>query len=56
LFFNRGTNAVHAQHQRPQVVRDNITAKRPGVGITPMCWDEVLEQVAQKDYEKDELI
>ena len=35
---------------------DNITAKRPGTGISPMCWDEVLGQVAQKDYEKDELI
>jgi sialic acid synthase SpsE len=35
---------------------DNITAKRPGVGISPMRWDEVLGQVAQKDYEKDGLI
>ena len=35
---------------------DNITAKRPGTGISPMSWDEVLGQFAQKDYEKDELI
>jgi N,N'-diacetyllegionaminate synthase len=35
---------------------NNITAKRPGTGISPMRWDEVLGQVAQKDYEKDELI
>jgi N,N'-diacetyllegionaminate synthase len=35
---------------------DNITAKRPGAGISPVRWDEVLGQVAQKDYEKDELI
>ena len=35
---------------------DNITAKRPGTGISPMRWDEVLGQTAQKDYEKDELI
>ena len=35
---------------------DNITAKRPGTGISPMRWDEVLGQVAQKDYEKDEPI
>lgn len=34
----------------------NITAKRPGSGISPMRWDEVLGQVAQKDYKKDELI
>ena len=35
---------------------DNVTAKRPGTGISPMRWDEVLGQIAQKDYEKDELI
>ena len=35
---------------------DNITAKRPGTGISPMRWDEVLGQIAQKNYEKDELI
>jgi N,N'-diacetyllegionaminate synthase len=35
---------------------DNITAKRPGTGISPMRWDEVLGQAAQKDYEKDDLI
>jgi N,N'-diacetyllegionaminate synthase len=35
---------------------ENITAKRPGAGISPMRWDEVLGQAAQKDYEKDELI
>jgi N,N'-diacetyllegionaminate synthase len=34
----------------------NITAKRPGTGITPMRWDEILGQFAQKDYEKDDLI
>ncbi len=30
--------------------------KYPSPGISPMRWDEVLGQVAQKDYEKDELI
>jgi len=30
--------------------------KRPGIGISPMRWDEVLGQVAQKDNEKDEPI
>lgn len=35
---------------------DNITAKRPGTGISPMRWDEVLGHIAQKDYEKDDLI
>ncbi|MCX5855355.1 MAG: N-acetylneuraminate synthase [Deltaproteobacteria bacterium] len=35
---------------------DNITAKRPGTGISPMRWDEVVGRAAQKDYKKDELI
>ena len=34
----------------------NLTVKRPGTGISPMRWDEVIGQVAQKNYEKDELI
>lgn len=35
---------------------EDLTVKRPGTGINPMRWDEVLGQVAQKDYEKDDLI
>lgn len=35
---------------------DNITCKRPGNGISPMKWDEVIGKVAKKDYVKDELI
>ena len=34
----------------------NVTTKRPGTGISPMRWDEVMGQVAQKDYKEDELI
>jgi sialic acid synthase SpsE len=35
---------------------DNLTVKRPGTGISPMRWDEVMGQVAQRDYQADELI
>lgn len=35
---------------------ENITVKRPGHGISPMNWDEVVGKVAQKDFEEDELI
>lgn len=34
----------------------NLTTKRPGTGISPMKWDEVIGQVADRDYEKDEMI
>lgn len=35
---------------------DNITIKRPGNGISPMRWDELIGQVAQRDYQSDDLI
>ena len=35
---------------------ENITVKRPGTGISPMRWFEVLGQRAVRDFKKDELI
>lgn len=35
---------------------DNLTVKRPGNGLSPMCWDEVIGTVAQKNYSQDEPI
>ncbi len=35
---------------------DNITVKRPGNGISPMYWDEILGRRAQRDFLEDELI
>lgn len=35
---------------------ENLTVKRPGTGISPMSWYEVLGKTAEKDYEADELI
>lgn len=35
---------------------ENLTTKRPGNGISPMRWDEVIGQVANQNYKKDELI
>lgn len=34
----------------------NLAVKRPGNGISPMKWHEVIGQAAQHDYEEDELI
>ncbi len=34
----------------------NITVKRPGTGITPMRWDEIIGRKATKSYQRDELI
>ena len=35
---------------------DNITAKRPGSGLSPMRWNEVIGTSAIRDFEEDELI
>lgn len=35
---------------------ENITVKRPGNGINPMRFDELIGTIAQKDYHEDELI
>ncbi|MGN0311729.1 MAG: N-acetylneuraminate synthase [Lachnospiraceae bacterium] len=35
---------------------ENITAKRPGDGLSPMRYHEILGQVADRDYEEDEQI
>lgn len=35
---------------------DNITTKRPGNGISPIKWFDVIGTCAIKDFEKDELI
>lgn len=35
---------------------DNITVKRPGNGISPMKWFEVLGQTAKKNISEDEMI
>ncbi len=35
---------------------DNLTAKRPGTGISPMRWHEVIGRRAGRAYEPDEMI
>ena len=35
---------------------ENITTKRPGYGISPMRWNEILGTKAIRDFDEDELI
>lgn len=35
---------------------ENIIAKRPDTGISPMRWDDVVGKMAKKDYKQDEPI
>ncbi|MDE6010520.1 MAG: N-acetylneuraminate synthase [Muribaculaceae bacterium] len=38
------------------LTEDNMTVKRPGNGISPMRWDEMLGRLATRDFETDQLI
>ena len=38
------------------LTEENITVKRPGTGISPMRWLEVIGTKAVRDFEEDELI
>lgn len=42
--------------QGDMYTEENITVKRPGTGISPMRWNEILGQTADRDFEADELI
>ena len=35
---------------------DNLAARRPGTGVSPMEWDRVTGAVAGRDYDRNELI
>ena len=39
-----------------KLTEDNITTKRPGSGINPMRWNEVIGTKAIRNFEEDELI
>ena len=39
-----------------QFTAENVGVKRPGTGISPMRWDEVIGRYAIKDFSIDELI
>lgn len=34
----------------------NLTAKRPGTGISPMAWDDIVGRLASRDYATDDQI
>ena len=48
--------AARAIKKGDMLTEENITVKRPGNGISPMRWDEVLGTTAIRDFAYDELI
>ena len=43
-------------HRGETLMEENITTKRPGGGVSPMKWNDVLGTRAIRDFDEDELI
>jgi len=48
--------AARAIAKGERFTADNLAVKRPGTGISPMRWDEVLNHSARRDFAVDDLI
>jgi N,N'-diacetyllegionaminate synthase len=48
--------ACHVVKAGEQFSEGNLMAKRPGTGISPMHWDDVIGRTASRDFSEDELI
>ena len=35
---------------------ENLTIKRPGTGLSPKMWDNIIGKKAQRDYNVDEMV
>jgi len=55
-FVRKSLVAIQAIKAGEVFSAENITTKRPGTGISPMRWDEVMGRAAPRDFVKDELI
>ena len=53
----RKSLVASAQIRKGEVfTQENLTAKRPGSGVSPMHYWELLGRVSSRDYREDELI
>ena len=52
----RSIFAAHPIKKGEILSEENLTVKRPGTGISPMRWDEIVGTIAIRDYNEDELI
>jgi len=48
--------AARAIEEGELFTEENLTVKRPGTGISPMQWDEIIGRRADKSYQEDDLI
>lgn len=56
LVARKSLVAIRPIYKGESFSEENIAAKRPGTGISPMLWDDVIGRMARKDFAEDELI
>lgn len=57
IFIARKSIVAAVEIRKGEILTEkNITVKRPGNGMSPMMWDEIIGKVTNRDYRKDELI
>ena len=56
LVVRKSLVAIRAIKAGEVFSEQNITTKRPGTGISPMRWDEIMGCTAESDFSADELI
>ena len=57
IFFARKSIVAKRKILKGEVFsKDNMTCKKPGNGISPVHWYEVLGKVAESDFEIDDFI
>lgn len=56
IWARKSIVARRAIHKGEIFSASNLTTKRPGNGISPMRWHDILGLVAEKDYDEDDFI
>jgi N-acetylneuraminate synthase len=56
LVARKSIVAARPIRQGDRYSADNLTVKRPGTGLSPMRWREVIGREAPRDFDKDQLI
>jgi len=56
LIVRRSIVAAKDIHKGEKFNPDNLAVKRPGNGLSPMCWDNLMGKAARRDFRKDELV
>ena len=56
MFIRKSIVALKPIFKGDLFSEENIIAKRPGNGISPMMWDDIIGRIAKRNFKEDELI